>query len=44
MNNPAVFIKEPLYFKNKFKIYPPSVRDVVGNPNYARYYRIFTLS
>ena len=44
MNNPAVFIKEPLYFKNKFKVYPPSVRDVVGNPKYAQYLKMLTIS
>jgi hypothetical protein len=35
MNNPAVFIKEPLVFKDKIKIYPPSVRDVVSNAKYG---------
>ena len=44
MNNPAVFIKEPLCFKNKFKVYPPSVRDVVGNPKYAQYIKLLTIS
>ena len=44
MNNPAVFIKEPLNFKNKFKIYPPSVRDVVSNPKYAQYQKLLTFS
>ena len=44
MNNPAVFIKEPLYFKNKFKVYPPSVRDVVGNPKYSQYLKVLTIS
>jgi hypothetical protein len=44
MNNPAVFIKEPLCFKDKFKVYPPSVRDVVGNPRYAQYLKLLTIS
>ena len=44
MNNPAVFIKEPLIFKNKFKIYPPSVRDVVGNPRYTQFLKLLTIS
>jgi hypothetical protein len=44
MNNPAVFIKEPLYFKKNIKIYPPSVRDVVGNPKFGQYLKILTIS
>ena len=44
MNNPAVFIKEPLRFKNKFKVYPPSVRDVVGNPRYGQFVKVLTIS
>ena len=44
MNNPAVFIKEPLYFNNKFAVYPPSVREVVGNPKFAQFLKILTLS
>jgi hypothetical protein len=44
MNNPAVFIKEPLTFKNKFKVYPPSVRDVIGNPKFAQFLKILTIS
>ena len=44
MNDPAIFIKEPLYFKNKIKVYPPSVRDVVSNPKYAQYLKILTIS
>jgi hypothetical protein len=35
MSNPAVFIGEPLNFKNKFKIYPPRVKEVVGNGRYG---------
>ena len=44
MNNPAVFIKEPLYFKNKFKVYPPSVREVVSNPRYGQFLKVLTIS
>lgn len=44
MNNPAVFIKEPLSFKNKFKVYPPSVRDVIGNPQYGQFLKVLTIS
>jgi hypothetical protein len=35
MSNSAVFIGEPLNFKNKFKIYPPRVKEVVGNEHYG---------
>ena len=44
MNNPAVFIREPLIFKNKIKVYPPSVRDVVGNPKFAQFLKVLTIS
>jgi hypothetical protein len=44
MNNPAIFIKEPLLFKDGIKIYPPSVRDVVGNPKYGQYLKVLTVS
>ena len=44
MNNPAVFIKEPLYFNNKFAVYPPSVREVVGNPKFAQFLKVLTIS
>ena len=44
MNNPAVFIKEPLSFKNKIKVYPPSVRDVISNSKFGQYLKILTLT
>ena len=44
MINPAVFIKEPLTFYNKFKVYPPSVREVVGNPRFGQYVKVLTIS
>ena len=44
MNNPAVFIKEPLMFKNKFKVYPPSVREVVSDVRFGQYLKVLTLS
>lgn len=44
MIDPAVFIGEPLIFKNKIKIYPPKVRDVVSNPNYGQFVRLLTFS
>lgn len=43
MINPAVFIGAPLYYKN-FKIYPPKVKDVAGNPKFGQYLRILTFS
>ena len=44
MNNPAVFIKEPLIFKNKFKVYPPSVREVINDIHFGQYLKVLTLS
>lgn len=43
MINPAVFIGEPLVYKN-FKFYPPKVKDVAGNSAYNQYLRILTFS
>ena len=44
MIDPAVFIREPLIFQNKIKIYPPSVREVVANPEFNLFFRILTLT
>ena len=42
--NPATFIGEPLRYIKDIKVYPPSVRDVIGNPRYQAYVTIFTTS
>ena len=42
MINPIIFINEPLNFQGKLKIYPPSVKEVVANPNFNIYYKILT--
>ena len=44
MIDPAVFICEPLDFNNKFKIYPPKVKEVVTNPHFAQFMRVLTIS
>ena len=44
MLNPAVFIGEPLTFKHKLKIYPPSVKDVVTNESFSTFQRMLTIS
>ena len=44
MINPAVFIKAPLNFKNKFLVYPPSVKEVLTTPNFAQFTHILTIS
>lgn len=44
MSNPAVFIGEPLLFKNKFYVYPPKIKDVVGNPLYNQFVKLLTIS
>ena len=44
MLNPTVFIGEPLNFNNKFKIYPPTVREVLSNPLYAQFLKVLTIS
>lgn len=44
MNNPAVFIKEPLIFNNKFKVYPPSIKEVVSNPHFSQFLKVLTIT
>jgi hypothetical protein len=44
MLNPAILIGEPLNFKDKLKIYPPRVKDVVGNPRFGTYYKLLSSS
>ena len=44
MIDPSVLIGEPLIFNNKIKIYPPTVRQVISNPNFNVFYKILTLS
>lgn len=44
MINPAIFIGEPLPFSKTIKIYPPSVRDVVVNPEFHLLYKLLTMT
>lgn len=44
MINAAIFIGEPLFFKDKIKIYPPKVKDVIANPKFGLYAQILTIS
>ena len=44
MINTKVFLKLPLSFKDKIKIYPPSVLEVVENDDYYKYIQVLTLS
>ena len=44
MNNPAVFIGLPLFFKNRLAIYPPKVVEVVGNVAFSQYLKILTIT
>ena len=44
MTNIAAFIGEPLNFKNKIWIYPPTVREVVTNPKFSMYQSILTIT
>ena len=44
MPNLLTFLGEPLNFKNKFKIYPVKVRDVVTNDKFGIYRHIFTIN
>ena len=44
MIDPAVFICEPLDFNNKFKIYPPKVKDISTNLYFPQYMKALTIS
>ena len=44
MSNAAAFIGEPLNFKEKLKVYPPKVKDVVANPAFQQYLKLLTIS
>ena len=38
------FLKLPLDFKGKLKIYPPSISKVIQEPNFNILYRILTIT
>ena len=44
MINSRTFLKIPLNFTREILIYPPSVKEVLGNLDYGSYQRIFTIS
>ena len=44
MLEPTILIGSPLIFNNKIKIYPPTVREVVANPNFGVFYKILTFT
>ena len=44
MLNPKTFLKLPHNFKNKFKIFPPSITEVIGTEEFGMYQKIFTIS
>ena len=44
MTDIRAFIGAPLNFKNKISIYPPSVREVITNPNFNVFYKLLTLT
>ena len=44
MLDPSVLIGEPLSFKNKLNIYPPTVKQVVTNPNFGIFYKLLTIT
>ena len=44
MINSEVLIGLPLNFKNKFKIYPPTVAEVIGSDRFNQYHRMLTIT
>ena len=44
MPNPSVLICAPLFFKRGIAVYPPTVKEVVTNPNFNVFYKILTMT
>ena len=44
MLNILAFIGEPLCFKEHLYIYPPTIKEVVTNPNFNLFYKILTMT
>ena len=44
MLNPTILIGEPLNYKGKINIYPPTVKQVVTNPSFGVFYKILTMT
>jgi hypothetical protein len=44
MLDPKTFLRLPHNFKNKFDIYPPSLKEVIQNEEFGMYQKVFTLS
>lgn len=44
MTNAAFFVGAPLWFEEKFQIYPPQIRDVTTKPHYFQWVKILTMS
>jgi hypothetical protein len=44
MINEKVFLKFPLNFKNKCKIYPPSINEVIKDERFSLYRKLLTIS
>ena len=44
MINPNAFMGEPIQFQEVCKIYPPKVKEVVGNPKLLQLYKLLTYS
>lgn len=44
MINEKVFLKFPLNFKNKCKIYPPSINEVIKDDKFSLYRKLLTIS
>ena len=44
MTNSNFFLKLPINFKNKCKVYAPSINEIVGNEYFNTYKKILTIS
>ena len=44
MIDPLIFIGKPLSFGGKFNIYPPTINEVLTNPEYGKYIKLLTIT
>ena len=44
INEAGLFLGQPQNFKDKFKVYPPTVSDVVNNEKFSLYTTVFLIT
>ena len=44
MLDPIILIGQPLSYKGKLNIYPPTIKEVVTNPSFGMFYKLLTIT